>query len=103
MVLIVMLSLVATKVRHLLLLLLLLLLLHKIGWNLLLESTIEGVPIHVPNLPCSYLKSLDFFSQGFIQSVSQFSLLFHGLQPKLELSIFSSQTSCIPLEQGELC
>jgi hypothetical protein len=64
MVLIVMLSLVATKVRHLLLLLLL----HKIGWNLLLESTIEGVPIHVPNLPCSYLKSLDFFSQGFIQS-----------------------------------
>jgi hypothetical protein len=61
MVLIVMLSLVATKVGHLLLL-------HEIGWDLLLESTIEGVPIHVPNLPCSYLKSLDFFSQGFIQS-----------------------------------
>ena len=67
MVLIVMLSLVATKVRHLLLLLLLLLL-REIGWNLLLESTIEGVPIHVPNLSSSYLKSLDFFSQGFIQS-----------------------------------
>jgi hypothetical protein len=65
MVLIVMLSLVATKVRHLLLLLLLL---HEIGWDLLLESTIEGVPIHVPNLSSSYLKSLDFFSQGFIQS-----------------------------------
>jgi hypothetical protein len=57
----VMLSLVATEVRHLLLL-------HEIGWNLLLESTIEGVPIHVPDLSCGYLKSLDFFSQGFIQS-----------------------------------
>jgi hypothetical protein len=66
MVLIVMLSLVATKVRHLLLLLLLLL--HEIGWYLLLESTIEGVPIYVHGVPCSYLKSLDFFSQGFVQS-----------------------------------
>jgi hypothetical protein len=63
-ILIVKLSLVATKVRCLLLLLLL----HEIGWNLLLESTIEGVPIHVPDLSCGYLKSLDFFSQGFIQS-----------------------------------
>jgi lipopolysaccharide biosynthesis regulator YciM len=52
----------------LLLLLLLLLLLHEIGWHLLLDSTIEGVPVHVNSLPCSYLKSLDFFSQGFIQS-----------------------------------
>jgi hypothetical protein len=55
------LSLVATKVRHLLLL-------HEVGWNLLRESTIEGVPVHVPDLSCSYLKSLHFFPQGFVQS-----------------------------------
>jgi hypothetical protein len=53
----------------LLLLLLLppLLLLREIGWYLL-ESAIEGIPVHVWSLPCSYLKSLDFFSQGVVQS-----------------------------------
>jgi hypothetical protein len=47
------------------LLLLPLLRLREIGWYLL-ESTIEGIPVHVWSLPCSYLESLDFVSQGVV-------------------------------------
>jgi hypothetical protein len=51
----------------LLLLLLSLVLLREIGWNLL-ESAVELTPIHVWSLPCSHLKSPDFFSQSVVQS-----------------------------------
>lgn len=84
-----MLTLVAAQVVHLHLLLL-----REIVWHLLLLhlllSSVEGVPVHVWSLTCRYLEPLDFFSQGIIQSISKFSLFFHGLQSEFELPVLNS-------------